>query len=327
MERHVLFRIHDIDRLLKRNRYPNCTTLRNYFIDHFGLTLSIRTILRDLDTMRHELGAPIAFNKEKNGYYYTDKNFSLPNIRLSQGEMIAVFLGTKLLQQYKNTPFAGQIEKAFAKIEMLLPDSVSLDLKNMGDCISFDVEQCYELDAKGAKTFALLTKAINARTSVEVSYYSIGRDTTSKRVLDPYHLRHTLGRWYLVAFCHKRKDVRTFAVDQIEEIKALKAPFNIQAGFSPAKFFASAWRLIEGGELTKVVVKLDKSIARWFEKRKQHPSQQTKKNKDGSLTLTFQVAGTDEIKRWIMSQGSMAVIIEPKELKESVRNEARMMLK
>lgn len=166
-------------------------------------------------------------------------------------------------------------------------------------------------------------KAVKTKTSVEVRYYSIGRDTESKRILDPYHLRHTLGRWYLVAYCHERKDVRTFAVDQIREIKTLKKNFQVQAGFSPDKFFASSWRLEEGGELTKVVVKLDKSISRWFIKRKLHPNQQTKKNKDGSLTLTFQVAGTGEIKRWILSQGSKAKVLEPRELRKEIRNEAR----
>ncbi len=42
---------------------------------------------------------------------------------------------------------------------------------------------------------------------------------------------------------------------------------------------------------------------------------------DGSLELTFRVAGLDEIKRWILSFGPEAVVLEPKKLKELVRED------
>jgi len=320
MERHTYIRLAKIDNLLRENSFPNCRKLAEKF------ELSQRTILRDIEAMKDSLGAPIVYSREKNGYYYESKDFSLPKLKLSEGEIISVYLGTEILKKYKNTPFGSTIEQAFKKIELLLPKSVSIDSKNISDSISFDIEHCRELDKKSAKVFDALAKAIKNKISIEVKYYSIGRDKVSKRILDPYHLRHTLGTWYLVAYCNERKDVRTFAVDQIKEIKLLKQAFEVQKSFSPEKFFAASWKLEEGGKITKVVVKLDKSIARWFYKRKLHPSQQTKKNKDGSLTLTFQVAGTEEIKRWILSQGSKARVLEPLSLRKEIREEAREML-
>ncbi|MCX5750092.1 MAG: WYL domain-containing transcriptional regulator [Candidatus Saganbacteria bacterium] len=319
MERHTYIRIAKIDELIRKKSYPNCRKMAEIF------EVSQRTILRDIEAMKDSLGAPILFSKEKNGYYYGNSGFSLPELKLSEGELLAVLLGADIISRYKNTPFEPAIRSAFEKLQLLLPDSVSINPKNIDESISFDIRQTRELDKKSAKVFEKLTKAIKDKSSIEINYYVIGRDAMQKRVIDPYHLRHTQGSWYLIGYCHLRKDFRTFSVNQIKGIKALPQKFEIQKDFSVKDFFADSWGFQEGGAITKVVVRLDKTIARWFVDRRLHPSQQMVENKDGSLTLTFKVAGTNEIMRWILSQGHWAKIIEPETLKKEIRDEAREM--
>ena len=317
MERHTYVRIAKIDDLIRRKRYPNCRTLSEEF------ETSQRTILRDIEAMKDSLGAPIRYSKERNGYYYEDDKFSLPAVRLTEGELVSVFLGEEILKKYKNTPFESAIRRAFEKIKLFLPDSVSVDFNDISQSYSFDIRETRALDKHSARTFDTLAKAIKDKKSVDVNYYSIGRNATQKRIIDPYHLRHTQGAWYLVGFCHLRKDVRTFSVNQIKDIKITDERFEIRKDFSLQKYFEYSWGIEEGGPLIKVMVKLDKDIARWFVDRKLHPSQKTVENKDGSLVLTFKVAGTEEIKRWIMSMGSRVKVMEPRELREEIREEAR----
>ena len=52
-----------------------------------------------------------------------------------------------------------------------------------------------------------------------------------------------------------------------------------------------------------------------------HESQKAKENGDGSLELSFRIAGLDEIKRWILSLGPEAAVLEPEKLKEMVRKD------
>jgi len=52
-----------------------------------------------------------------------------------------------------------------------------------------------------------------------------------------------------------------------------------------------------------------------------HESQKAKKNGDGSLELTFRVAGLDEIKRWVLSLGPECQVLVPEKLKEMVRRD------
>lgn len=72
-------------------------------------------------------------------------------------------------------------------------------------------------------------------------------------------------------------------------------------------------------DLVRVRVRFHKSLTRYLLERRWHPSQKNKKLKDGSLELSFEVAGTKEIKTWILGFGSL----EPAGLVGEIREELR----
>jgi predicted DNA-binding transcriptional regulator YafY len=74
-------------------------------------------------------------------------------------------------------------------------------------------------------------------------------------------------------------------------------------------------------ELYTVKVRISSGWARWVGEKIWHESQRAKKNGDGSLELTFRVAGLDEIKRWVLSFGPECRVLEPEKLKKAIRNE------
>ena len=74
-------------------------------------------------------------------------------------------------------------------------------------------------------------------------------------------------------------------------------------------------------ELYTVKVRISPGWARWVGERIWHESQKAKKNGNGSLELTFRVAGLEEIKRWVLSFGPEAAVLEPEKLKEMVRKD------
>lgn len=320
MERHTYIRLAKIDSLIRQGAYPNCQKLAEEF------ETSERTVLRDIEAMKDSLGAPIAYSKEKNGYYYTQGGFCLPEMKLTEGELLAVFLGADILKKYRGAPFEQAIRRAFRKIQVMLPDEITLRLGEPGHVYSFDIQETIELDKKGAEVLARLVRAIENKKKVRMEYFSVYREARTCRTVDPYHLRHALGAWYLIAYCQKARDIRTFNISQIKSLKVLPESFTVPKDFSADKFLAGSWQIEEGGRPTKVVVRLDNKIVRWFKNRRLHPSQKTKENHDGSLDLTFEVAGTNEIKRWIMSLGANARVKEPASLREEILSEARKIL-
>ncbi|TLY36133.1 MAG: WYL domain-containing protein [Nitrospirae bacterium] len=80
-------------------------------------------------------------------------------------------------------------------------------------------------------------------------------------------------------------------------------------------------------EMVRVKVRFHKSLARYLLERHWHPSQKNKKLKDGSLELVFEVAGTKEVKTWIMGFGSLAKVLEPASLVKEMKDDLGRALK
>ncbi|WP_330203417.1 WYL domain-containing protein [Cyanobacterium sp. Dongsha4] len=76
---------------------------------------------------------------------------------------------------------------------------------------------------------------------------------------------------------------------------------------------------------TTVKVKFNAQTAPFIRERKWHPSQEIEEHQDGSLTLSLESSGLNNLKRWILGYGSGAVALEPPELVELVRNEIKKM--
>src|SRR4051794_8603044 len=116
---------------LQSGRYPNCRKLAE------ELEVSSKTVQRDIDFMRYRLGLPIEYDQLHFGFYYTEPVSSFPNIEISEGELVALYIGQKALAQYKGTSFEGPLSTAFRKITDGLRDTISVTLSDLDSAISF----------------------------------------------------------------------------------------------------------------------------------------------------------------------------------------------
>ena len=74
-------------------------------------------------------------------------------------------------------------------------------------------------------------------------------------------------------------------------------------------------------ELYAVKVRISPGWARWVAEKIWHESQKITKLPDGSLEITFRVAGLDEIKRWVLSFGPECQVLEPEKLRRLVQQD------
>ena len=126
------------------------------------------------------------------------------------------------------------------------------------------------IDAVACAMGAAVEPPIAAARRVEMEYYTPSRDEVTVRRVDPYHLRHFEGAWYLAGFCHRRREVRTFALDRIRRLEVLAETFPRPSPqeFSPETYFGESWRLERGAGRQRVVVRFDPYQARWLRGRK-----------------------------------------------------------
>jgi proteasome accessory factor B len=85
----------------------------------------------------------------------------------------------------------------------------------------------------------------------------------------------------------------------MQKIKPAEDSFTMPPGFSLESYLRHSFGMFTE-ELVRVKIRFHKFLTRYLLERRWHPSQKNKKLKDGSLELTFEVAGTKEITTWIM---------------------------
>ncbi|HHV78325.1 MAG TPA: WYL domain-containing transcriptional regulator [Firmicutes bacterium] len=312
------WRLCEIHRLISEGSYPNCSSLAKRFEVH------PRTVERDIERLRDLFAAPVAYDPIRRGYYYTEP-FSLPAMRLKEGEAIALFLGQKILLQCKGTPFEQFVRQAMQKIRVFLPHEVEINLERMVGAVSFHVEPLRGEEVRVAEIYQALVQAIEERRTVEVNYFTASRGVTTRRRIDPYHLRFVDGAWYCIGYCHSRSSVRTFALDRMSALTVTQDRFEYPADFSLEEYLADAW-VIERGVPRNVVIQFDTQEAPYIRGRQWHPSQKLEELPDGSLRMTLVIGGLGELKRWIMSFGPHAVVIDPEELRAEIVSDLRRAL-
>ena len=307
------WRLYEIDKLIAGGYYPNCV----YLAEH--LEVHKRTVERDIERLRDQFRAPIEYDPKRKGYYYSAP-FSLPAMKLQEGEAIAIFLGQKLLAQCKGTSLEDSLKKAMLKIRLLLPDEIEVDLERALEAVSFHVDPLRGDEIKVAQTYQVIAEAMGKGRTVQIDYYTASRDDHTRRKIDPYHLRLSEGSWYCIGFCHERKEERIFALDRIKSIRITDETYQIPSSFSVEEYFGDSLTL-ERGEPQKVVIEFDKTQVPYVRDKVWHSSQSLEDLPDGGLRLSLITGSLGEVKRWVMSLGQHAVLIEPQFLRDEIREE------
>ncbi len=311
-------RIMAIDLALRADQLPDDKALAR------KLEVDPRTIRRDLEYMRDTLHAPIAFDRFRRGYWYTEPTFRLSPVLLTQGELISLLLAERMMRQFRGTPFEPDIRSAIDKLGAMLPDRVSIHLDNVADFLSvLPATEC-EYDPK---SFNALTSAIVRRRRLVLRYWSASRNETTRRLFDPYALLSVHDGWYAIGHCHQRVDIRMFAIQRVESLRETGETFDRPADFRVEEYLKGSFRAFRGAGDHRVVLRFKPEVARRFAEKKWHASQALEPQQDGSLIARLYLNSLVEVKRWVMWWGADCEVVAPKELRESIVEELKQMLR
>ena len=85
--------------------------------------------------------------------------------------------------------------------------------------------------------------------------------------------------------------------------------------------------VFHGADPVTVRVRFSPYQARWIRERRYHPSQQNEEQEGGGLIVTLHVAGTAEVKRWVLAYGREAEVLEPAALRAEIAQEVNELAK
>jgi proteasome accessory factor B len=309
-----MLRIHQA---IQSGRHPNAVSLAR------ELEVSSKSIHRDLEFMRDRLQLPLQYDNLHKGYYYTEEVGNFPTLQISEGELFALLVAEKALQQYRGTTFEKPLLSAFKKMAAALPDTISLNLADWERTISFRTRAEPILNLE---IFDILAKATAHRRQLQLTYRKPGRRETELRVVDPYHLANINGEWFLFAWCHLRRDIRTFVPARIQAIATTGKTFDRPQKFSLEKRLRDSFGVQSGQGSFDVVIRFNELVADYIREKKWHDSQQLKELKDGGLELRMKLSSLAEVERWVLGWAGNAKVIHPPELAEKVRQSAQDIL-
>ncbi|MEO7676245.1 MAG: WYL domain-containing protein [Verrucomicrobiota bacterium] len=312
-----LERMMKIHQAIQSGKFPNATSMAR------DLEVSTKSIHRDLEFMRDRMDLPLEYNKARNGYFYTQDVNAFPTLQITEGELFALLVAEKSLQQYRGTTFEKPLVSAFKKMAASLPDTVSLNLAEWEQTISFrtSAEPILNLEI-----FDALAKATSQRHQLKLSYRKPGKKETEPRLIDPYHLANINGEWFLFAYDHARKDIRTFVPARILALEKTGKTFVRQQKFSVEKRLRDSFGVHSAEGVFEVAIRFNEMVADYIREKKWHDSQQLIELKNGGLELRLKLSSLAEIERWILGWGGDAVALQPPLLVESLKAAAQKIL-
>jgi predicted DNA-binding transcriptional regulator YafY len=295
-------------------KFPNATLLAQQ------LEVSTKSIHRDIEFMRDRMQLPIEYDGAKFGYHYTEEVSSFPTLQISEGELFALLVAEKALQQYRGTPFEKSLISAFRKVAQSLPETISIHLSDWDQVISFRTSVQPLLDLQ---VFDLLSKAAARREQLELLYRKPGKTKPEPRIVDPYHLANINGEWFLFAYCHARQDLRTFAPARILKAQLTGKKFARSEKFSLEQRLKNSFGVHAGKEEFDVRLHFSPWVADYIREKTWHVSQRLLDFPDGSLELHMKLSSLQEVHRWILAWGGEARVLSPPSLAEMIKNSAR----
>lgn len=313
-------RFHRIDRLLRARRSVNFRELR----DELGI--SPATLKRDLEYLRDRMGAPIRWDRDLRGYCYdnspTERPYALPGLWLTSAEILALLSAEHLIESLEPGVLAGILEPLRARLHSLV---------NSADTSVDEIRKRVRLLPMAARTvvspqFALIAEAVVRRLRVDLGYRSASADEITQRTVSPQRLVHYRDNWYLDAWCHLRRDLRTFALDRILSADLLDVPAKSISERQLDKKLASGYGIFSGDATHTAILRFTVLRARWVSGEIWHPHQSGSYDEQGRYILTVPYSDPRELAMDILRHGSGVEVLEPASLRTSVRMELEQAL-
>jgi len=300
-----------IDREIRKGRYPNCRSLAGEW------EVSSKTIQRDIDYLRYELDAPIDYDPTRFGFFYTEPNYRLPAISISESDLFAVCVAEQALRAFRNTPLHERLLSVFNKIGDSLPDRISVHPAWLDSRVTVFAEPITTIRPEVWETIAV---AMRENRQISMQYAGVGREPT-ERTIDPYHLVSHRGEWYVIAYCHRSEGIRTFAVSRALGATLETTTFNLPEQYDEQALAREQFGIRWDAEEHAVAIRFDAKAAPYIRERTWHPEQTLRHTASDGVEIRFRTRHLQEVRDWILSWGSHAKPLKPKALVNMVRDE------
>ncbi|GAA4059631.1 WYL domain-containing protein [Flavobacterium chungnamense] len=310
-----------------RNPYKKFTkellleTINNKLIELFddeSHCIKLRQMQDDIAFMKSAEGWNIElaeeFESKKRIFRYEDLNFSINNAPLNETELNEFQSAIQVLSQFEGMPQFEGIQEIIAKLKYDLKSET-----NQQPFIGFDTNQ----DLKGMEYFSLLYNAAQKQIPLQITYQDFKAEQPYTFIFHPYYLKQYNNRWFIFGLHEETmKPDWNVAIDRIVSIEASNAKFIPNTTINWTDYFSDMIGVSKpiDGKIEEIVLHFNQLTGKYMENKPLHETQKHKWINNETLEVKIKVIPNYELARLILSYGDSVKVIQPKYLRERIKN-------
>lgn len=306
-------RLETMERMLVRQ--PNGCTTKELATELHVDTDTIRRDIVELQSMGTGL--------YKEGHrYLLDHRRSLHTIKMTNDELIALFLATRLLSRHSDE-HNPHVVRALEK----LADGLRSKSPQIAQHIDRTATAVRNRRTRPAYVEALeaITQGWVEQRKVWIRYRN-EKGKVSERIFAPYFIEPSgIGyACHVIGWDDQSDEMRTFKIERVSQAQVKDERYVIPSEFDPQRLLANAWGVIwRDANSIEVVLHFSPNVAERVKESMWHHSQQITELPDGGCLYIVQVGSTMEMKPWVRGWGADVTVLKPAELRADIAAEAR----
>src|SRR5436190_11558481 len=270
--------------------------------------VTTRTIRRDLQALE-ESGFPLYDDRThddgKTRWRVNGQALKGLSAGLTVSELCALYFSRTLLESLAGTPFRDEVESAFEKLATALTPHMRQFLDQLPRVIATKHDPMRRRE--GLERQQIVARALEATLSLReasIVYFSKSSDRTKTYLVHPYRLAYAQGGLYLLAFVPEYGEVRTFAVERIQELSLREERFTPIEDLPDEAFPHSLG--VHSGPPERVEIEFQPAVVDYVRARQWHQSQRLRDDAAGGVVMTLDVCLDRALHSWILSFGPSA---------------------
>jgi predicted DNA-binding transcriptional regulator YafY len=272
--------------ILEKMRFrPTFADLADHLAEH-DLEVSERTIQRDIEQIRIDLGLEIEYDRDSNTYHMPDEDNEHERVLpLLERAVLGEMLGGDGQAIRTATPF--------------------VEMERSGTL-------------QGMRYWGQLLRAIQERRWVKIDYKRYQIDIVKEHKLRPALLKEYHGRWYVIGLCEDKKDPVAFGLDRIQSLHVMAKKFAVLE-----VDVRDAYEYIIGVDRSnpkpvRITLRFTPEQGKYVKALPLHSSQHIIRDDAKALEVVLVVAVNYELQQEIMGMGDKVTVLEPASLAKAI---------